>query len=166
LTSPPRICVTVWVAIPAGKYNRNAKTPLTNPNKTKQKSLDLLGFVRPNRDFSKGCEQKNKKNRLASQVVCKTSQAGRRQARRWFLSMGNVVAQDSDFRKKMHDSYCFLLAPVATAPLPPLPSWSGFDPAIHENTAIRDKVLAQHNISQYCRRSAAATRGWPAQGRP
>src|SRR6516165_5315309 len=31
-------------------------------------------FIRPNRDFSKGCEQKNKKNRLASQVVCQTSQ--------------------------------------------------------------------------------------------
>jgi hypothetical protein len=36
--------------------------------------LDFLGFIRPNRDFSKGYEQKNKKNRLASQVVCKTSQ--------------------------------------------------------------------------------------------
>jgi hypothetical protein len=37
--------------------------------------LDLLGFIRPNQDFSKGYGQKNKKNRLASQVVCKTSQA-------------------------------------------------------------------------------------------
>jgi hypothetical protein len=25
-----------------------------NPSKTKQKSLDLLGFIRPNRDFSRG----------------------------------------------------------------------------------------------------------------
>jgi hypothetical protein len=25
------------------------------PNKTKQKGLDLLGFIRPNRDASKGC---------------------------------------------------------------------------------------------------------------
>ena len=39
----------------------------------KQKSLDFLGFIRANRDFSKGYERKNKKNRLASQVVCKTS---------------------------------------------------------------------------------------------
>jgi hypothetical protein len=37
--------------------------------------LDFLEFIRPNRDFSKGYEQKNKKNRLASQVVCKTSHA-------------------------------------------------------------------------------------------
>jgi hypothetical protein len=33
----------------------------TNPNKTKQKSLDFLGFIRPNRDFSMGYERKNKK---------------------------------------------------------------------------------------------------------
>jgi len=31
--------------------------------------LDFLGFIRPNLDFSMGYEQKNKKNRLASQVV-------------------------------------------------------------------------------------------------
>jgi hypothetical protein len=36
--------------------------------------LDLLGFIRPNRAFSKAYERKNKKIRLASQVVCKTSQ--------------------------------------------------------------------------------------------
>jgi hypothetical protein len=42
---------------------------------TKQNCLDFLGFIRPNRGFSKGYEQKIKKNRLASQVVCKTSQA-------------------------------------------------------------------------------------------
>jgi hypothetical protein len=36
--------------------------------------LDFLGFIRPNRDFSKGYERKNKKNRLASQVVCEMSQ--------------------------------------------------------------------------------------------
>jgi hypothetical protein len=33
----------------------------TNPSKTKQKSLDLLGFIRLNRGFSMGYEQKNKK---------------------------------------------------------------------------------------------------------
>jgi hypothetical protein len=32
-----------------------------NPNKTKQKSLDFLGFIRPNRDFSMRYGRKNKK---------------------------------------------------------------------------------------------------------
>jgi hypothetical protein len=56
-------------------FNQRANFVQANPNKTKQKSLDFLGFIRPNRDFSMGYEQKNKKNRLAYQVVCKTSQA-------------------------------------------------------------------------------------------
>jgi hypothetical protein len=55
-------------------FNQNASPVQAKPNKTKQKSLDFLGFIRPNRDFSMGYEQKNKKNPLASQVVCKTSQ--------------------------------------------------------------------------------------------
>jgi hypothetical protein len=59
-------------------FNQRANSAQANPNKTKQKSLDFLGFIRPNRDFSKGYEQKNKKNRLASQVVCKTSHASMR----------------------------------------------------------------------------------------
>jgi hypothetical protein len=46
---------------------------LGEPRKTKQKPLDLLGFIWPNRSFSKGCDRKNKKNRrldqLASQVA-------------------------------------------------------------------------------------------------
>jgi hypothetical protein len=36
------------------RFNQHAKSVQINPNKTKQKSLDLLGFIRPNRDFSKG----------------------------------------------------------------------------------------------------------------
>ena len=32
-----------------------------NPNKSKQKRLDLLGFIRQNRDFSMGYREKNKK---------------------------------------------------------------------------------------------------------
>jgi hypothetical protein len=32
-----------------------------NPNNSKQKNLDLLGFVWPKRDFSKGYNRKNKK---------------------------------------------------------------------------------------------------------
>jgi hypothetical protein len=31
-----------------------SKQDQAQPNKTKQKSLDLLGFIRPNRDFSMG----------------------------------------------------------------------------------------------------------------
>jgi hypothetical protein len=56
------------------RFNQGANSFQIIPNKTKQISLDFLGFIRPNRDFSKGYGQKNKKNRLASQVVCKTSQ--------------------------------------------------------------------------------------------
>jgi hypothetical protein len=42
-------------------FNQRANSFQTNPNKTKQKSLDFLGFIRPNRGFSKGYEQENKK---------------------------------------------------------------------------------------------------------
>jgi hypothetical protein len=35
--------------------------PPNKTNKSKQKSLDLLGFLWPNRDFSKGYTGKNKK---------------------------------------------------------------------------------------------------------
>jgi hypothetical protein len=47
------------------RFNRRANSFQINPNKTKQKSLDFLGLIGPNRDFSMGYEQKNKKNRLA-----------------------------------------------------------------------------------------------------
>jgi hypothetical protein len=33
---------------------RRAKQIQAKPNKFKQKGLDLLGFIRPNRDFSMG----------------------------------------------------------------------------------------------------------------
>jgi hypothetical protein len=33
-----------------------------NPNKTKEKGLDFLGFLWPNPDFSTGYSRKNKKN--------------------------------------------------------------------------------------------------------
>jgi hypothetical protein len=54
---------------PRGECNPKAKSIQINPSKTKQKSLDFLGFIRPNRDFSMGYARKNKKIRLASQVV-------------------------------------------------------------------------------------------------
>jgi hypothetical protein len=54
--------------------------------------LDFLGFIRPNRAFSMGYGQKNKKIRLASEVVCKTSQ---RQFPR-FSSPGRLVGGGLD----------------------------------------------------------------------
>jgi hypothetical protein len=86
--------------------NLGANSSQANPNKTKQNCLDLFGLIRPNRDFSKGYEQKNKKNQLASQVVCKTSQAD-------FLSLFpppsgrfrrfGEGSMDSGFRKEIVD---------------------------------------------------------------
>jgi hypothetical protein len=35
-------------------FNLRANFVQINPNKTKQKSLDFLGFIRPNRGFSTG----------------------------------------------------------------------------------------------------------------
>jgi hypothetical protein len=44
----------------AAIFNQHANSFQAKPNKTKQKGLDLLGFIRPNRDFSMGCGEKNK----------------------------------------------------------------------------------------------------------
>jgi hypothetical protein len=71
----PEPCRSGRLGGPQGaKYNLGANSVQANPNKTKQKSLDFLGFIRPNRGFSMGYGRKNKKNRLASQVVSETSQ--------------------------------------------------------------------------------------------
>jgi hypothetical protein len=35
-------------------FNQSASSSQANPNKSKQKGLDLLGFIRPNRYFSMG----------------------------------------------------------------------------------------------------------------
>jgi hypothetical protein len=40
------------------RFNLDASSDQANPNKTKQNCLDFLGFIRPNRDFSKGYGQK------------------------------------------------------------------------------------------------------------
>jgi hypothetical protein len=84
----------------AADFNQGANSVQANPNKTKQKSLDFLGFIRPNRDFSMGYERKNKKNPLASQVVCKTSQAcghpqfqGISASQRPYPANGNIIAR-------------------------------------------------------------------------
>jgi hypothetical protein len=60
-----------------------------------------------------GCEKKNKKNRLASQVVCKTSQAHapslfRRAPAKsagQYPRIGKNMAYNPDFRKNMQDSH-------------------------------------------------------------
>jgi hypothetical protein len=70
------------------------------PNKSKQNQancLDFLGFVRPNRDFSKGYEQKNKKIGLASQVVCKASPA--------LLSPSHADRRGARFIRRMVKAY-------------------------------------------------------------
>jgi hypothetical protein len=36
----------------AREYSQRASFAQASPNNSKQKSLDLLGFIRPNRDFS------------------------------------------------------------------------------------------------------------------
>ena len=42
----------------ATKSQAKPKQIQANPNKSKQNCLDLLGFIRPNRDFSMGCGRK------------------------------------------------------------------------------------------------------------
>jgi hypothetical protein len=41
------------------RFNQSASSVQAKPNKTKQNSLDFLGFIRPNRDFSMGYDEKN-----------------------------------------------------------------------------------------------------------
>jgi hypothetical protein len=45
----------------AAAYNPWASLVQANPNESKEKSLDLFGFLWPNRAFSKGYRGKNKK---------------------------------------------------------------------------------------------------------
>jgi hypothetical protein len=67
----------------------------TWPNKTKQNCLDLLGFIRPNRDFSKDYDGKIKKIPLSFRFAS-------RLARRWLdPTRGKRYSTDSDFRKKL-----------------------------------------------------------------
>jgi hypothetical protein len=95
---------------PSAVFKQRANSFQTKPNKTKQNGLDFLGFIRPKRDFPMGYGRKNKKNRLASQVVCETSQRtplplqpnafskGPGLIRR----LGKGIARIFDFRNKMH----------------------------------------------------------------
>jgi hypothetical protein len=67
-------------AVPAGAAPRKgalgpaAKRTQAKPNKSKQNGLDLLGFIRPNRDFSKSYAGKNKKNPVSLPVAPGLSQ--------------------------------------------------------------------------------------------
>ena len=61
----------------ASGFNRGVKFPPTQskqiqakPNKSKQNCLDLLGFIRPNRDFSMGYARKNKKDLARYPKLC------------------------------------------------------------------------------------------------
>jgi hypothetical protein len=48
-------------AVPTGEvaaFGSAAKRFQTRPNKSKQKRLDIFGFIRQDRDFSMGCERK------------------------------------------------------------------------------------------------------------
>jgi hypothetical protein len=71
-------------APPPRGFNQSANSFQTNPNKTKQFSLDFLGFIRPIRGFSMGYEQKNKKNRIASQVARQVAAVGTQPS--WWLT--------------------------------------------------------------------------------
>jgi hypothetical protein len=79
------------------------------PNKTKQKSLDLFGFIRPNQGFSRGYGGTQiKKFLLPSQVVCRTP----KQHSPLFFSSANLqsvgsfrihIAYGQDSRKELQN---------------------------------------------------------------
>jgi hypothetical protein len=60
--TPPKAAVRPRISLDrSGEFNQRANSSQANPSKTKQNSLDFLGFIRPNRDLSMGYERKNKK---------------------------------------------------------------------------------------------------------
>jgi hypothetical protein len=56
-------------------YNQSAISSQANPNSSKQEGLDFLGFIRPNRDFSKGYGDSKQKKPVLSQAMFKMSHA-------------------------------------------------------------------------------------------
>jgi hypothetical protein len=62
---PVHFCLPPWIGRPLREARLQPQVELytIKPNKTKQNSSDLLGFICPNRDFSMGYEPKNKKIR-------------------------------------------------------------------------------------------------------
>jgi hypothetical protein len=70
------------------------------PSKTKQDCLDLLGFIRPNRDFSAGYGEKSKKIPISLRPA-----TGRPQAAGSIRRLGKRIALISDFRKEIVRQY-------------------------------------------------------------
>jgi hypothetical protein len=66
------------------------------PSKTKQKCLDSLGFIRPNRDFSMSYGKKNKKIPVSWFLA-----AGRLARCGFDLPRQQTYTTDSDFRKEI-----------------------------------------------------------------
>jgi hypothetical protein len=104
----------------AAGFNQGANSFQTNPNKSKQIGLDSLGFVRPNRDLSKGYGRKNKKTDPRLKLYAKrlkripNSFSTRRRAAprsldssEWEI-IGAYISSDSDFRNRFFtmDSHC------------------------------------------------------------
>jgi hypothetical protein len=94
----------------SGGFNQSGNSLQANPNKSKQKSLDFLGFIRPNRDFSMGYEQKNKKIDSRLRLCAKRLRSIPTSllfplaptARLSDSGTGKSIAHLSGFRKKIH----------------------------------------------------------------
>jgi hypothetical protein len=93
------------------KCNQGAISFQAKPNKSKQNRLDLFGFIRPNRDFSKGSERKIKKSARVSSCVQNVSSAclatftaslpwRRLDSGEWEI-MEDHIPHNSDFRKQI-----------------------------------------------------------------
>src|ERR1700722_10274814 len=98
------------------------------PNKTKQKSLDLFGFIRPNQGFSRGYGGTQiKKFLLPSQVVCRTPKQhphffSPRQTCRAWARFEIHIAYGQDSRKELQNlvgavNYCSRSNPKPDQPL-------------------------------------------------
>jgi hypothetical protein len=66
------------------------------PSRSKQNCLDILGFIRPIRDFSTGCDEKNKKLALLS-LRRRASPKARVRSRDWAKVARNLI-----FAKRLH----------------------------------------------------------------
>jgi hypothetical protein len=62
--------------------------------------VDLLGFIRPNQDFSMGYSEKNKKNPVSFRLG-----SGRLARRGFDPSSRQMYNTSSDFRKEMHGEF-------------------------------------------------------------
>jgi hypothetical protein len=83
-------------AAPLERSRRSAKQRQAKPSSAKSNRLDLLGFIRPNRDFSMGCGGKKQKNPGSFPLAARRPEGAGpiRHAR-------NHIARDSGFRKQI-----------------------------------------------------------------